>query len=222
MNRIKPNSEFFFRHSVGKTLKLRRKQLGLSLRDIAKSTRIRPDYLKAIEKNNFSDMPHDVHSLGFVRQYAKRLGLDSETAATKYLLERGPISSAAKSRLSFNKLKPKPAVVGSKLLTLGVISVILISVSAYLAAQFLVLVRSPRLEVTYPEQNQAIGSKEIAVIGSTTAGSSVEVNNTMAKVEEDGSFSAAIILETGLNSIKVTSQNRRGKITEQEITVLVE
>jgi transcriptional regulator with XRE-family HTH domain len=213
-------ADFFFRHSVGKTLKQRRKQLGLSLHEVAGETRIRYDYLKSIEEGNFQAIPHTVHTLGFIRMYAKFLKLDSETAATKYLLERGPITPSNDFKLK--RLRSKSAIVGSKLLTLSLIAVGLLAIGTYLALQLLTLVRPPKLDISQPAENQVITTREIEVTGATTPGAQVEVNGVRAAVEENGNFTAKLVLSSGINKLEIVSKNRRGKTTTLERTVLIE
>lgn len=57
-----------------------RAQAGLSLSDAERDTRINRVYLEAIEDGRFADLPAPVYARGFVRSYAKYLGLDAEGA----------------------------------------------------------------------------------------------------------------------------------------------
>src|SRR5687768_81367 len=106
----RPLDETYFHDSVGKTLRRRRLELELTLNQVTRETKIQGKYLKAIEANQWGGLPHTVHILGFIRQYAELLGLDSQVAATKYLLERGPLlSPSGKTRR-----RVKSPIVGSK------------------------------------------------------------------------------------------------------------
>jgi len=51
---------------------------GLSLSDVERDTRINRVYLEAIEDGRFQDIPAPVYARGFVRSYARYLGLDPE------------------------------------------------------------------------------------------------------------------------------------------------
>lgn len=63
--------------SLGKELEEKRKQLGYSLQDVADYTRIRKVYLESMEQGRFEDLPGQAYVTGFVRVYARHLGLDS-------------------------------------------------------------------------------------------------------------------------------------------------
>lgn len=62
----------------GASLRRRREELKLSLDDVAASTRIRKAYLLALEEENLSALPGAAYTIGFVRIYARQLGLPVE------------------------------------------------------------------------------------------------------------------------------------------------
>lgn len=64
--------------SIGQQLREAREARGLSLEDVAAETRIRLEYLEAIEQDNFAALPDDVVARGFVRNFARTVGLDPE------------------------------------------------------------------------------------------------------------------------------------------------
>lgn len=53
---------------------------GITLTDVERDTRINRAYLEAIEDGRFSDIPAPVYARGFVRSYARYLGLDPDEA----------------------------------------------------------------------------------------------------------------------------------------------
>ena len=57
----------------------------LSLDDVSNVTKIGTRMLQAIEEENFEQLPGGVFNRGFIRAYAKHLGLDSEEAVNDYL-----------------------------------------------------------------------------------------------------------------------------------------
>ncbi|MCL6448506.1 MAG: DUF4115 domain-containing protein [Armatimonadetes bacterium] len=69
---------------IGETFKQARKERGLSLEEIAEKTKIRRRYLEAIEEENFGLLPGRVYVKGFLRSYAKFLGLSPEPLVALY------------------------------------------------------------------------------------------------------------------------------------------
>lgn len=70
---------------LGKQFKNAREQKGLSLDQISKSTKIKKDYLKAIEEERFDYLPTgEVYRKGFIKKYAAALGMDTEKILKEY------------------------------------------------------------------------------------------------------------------------------------------
>ena len=65
--------------SLGEHFQRAREAKGLTLEEAAARTRILPQYLKAVEDNNYAKLPDEVFAKGFVRSYARILGLDEAT-----------------------------------------------------------------------------------------------------------------------------------------------
>ncbi|MBI5345537.1 MAG: helix-turn-helix domain-containing protein [Chlamydiae bacterium] len=63
---------------VGDLFKTKREEMNLSLKEVENATSIRILYLQAIEDGNVEKYLSPVYALGFIRQYASFLGLDSE------------------------------------------------------------------------------------------------------------------------------------------------
>jgi cytoskeletal protein RodZ len=62
-----------------------REAKGISLDDVSNVTKISSRNLKAIEEERFDQLPGGVFNRGFIRAYAKHLGLNDEEAVTDYL-----------------------------------------------------------------------------------------------------------------------------------------
>ena len=62
----------------GERLRRQREMRGVSLEEISKSTKIGTRSLKAVEDEDFEKLPGGIFNKGFVRAYARFLGLDEE------------------------------------------------------------------------------------------------------------------------------------------------
>ena len=71
--------------SFGEKLRKQREQRGLELDAISNSTKISPRMLRALEDEHFDQLPGGVFNKGFVRAYARQVGLDEEEAIAEYL-----------------------------------------------------------------------------------------------------------------------------------------
>ncbi|SFI10478.1 cytoskeleton protein RodZ [Collimonas sp. OK307] len=63
--------------SLGAQLASRREQLGWSVPDVASHLKLAPRQIDAIEADNYAALPTMVMTRGFIRSYAKLLGLDA-------------------------------------------------------------------------------------------------------------------------------------------------
>jgi transcriptional regulator with XRE-family HTH domain len=76
-----PSSELA---SFGDELRREREIRGISLKEIADSTKISKRFLDAIERNDHKTLPAPVFTRGFVREYARYLGLNADEMVNRY------------------------------------------------------------------------------------------------------------------------------------------
>lgn len=88
----------------GARLKREREQRGVTLDDIALSTKIGKRFLSALEEEHFEQLPGGIFSKGFVRAYARHLGIDEEQAVADYLSATTPSSPEQTSQTPQNDL----------------------------------------------------------------------------------------------------------------------
>jgi len=75
--------------SIGEFFKQVRETKGLTIDEVASKTRIRTDFVKALEEGNFAKLPDQVFARGFVRSYARSLGLDEDDAIHRFTQSAG-------------------------------------------------------------------------------------------------------------------------------------
>lgn len=75
--------------SFGTRLKREREQRGVALDEISLSTKIGTRFLRALEEEHFEQLPGGIFNKGFVRAYARHLGIDEEQAIADYLVASG-------------------------------------------------------------------------------------------------------------------------------------
>src|ERR1043166_598225 len=76
-----PHSELA---SFGEELRREREIRGISLKEIADATKISKRFLQAIQRNDHPTLPAPVFTRGFVREYAKYLGLNVDEIVNRY------------------------------------------------------------------------------------------------------------------------------------------
>jgi len=71
--------------SFGGDLRRERELREISLQEISESTKISMKFLQAIEENQFDLLPGGVFNIGFIRAYAKHIGMDDDEMVNNYL-----------------------------------------------------------------------------------------------------------------------------------------
>lgn len=94
--------------SIGLILKKKREELSYTLEHVSEITRITLTCLKHIEQGNMSALPGLVFVRGFIRNYAKLLGLESDWMIEALNQTYGTSSDTP------NQTKPEPAVIEDK------------------------------------------------------------------------------------------------------------
>ncbi|MBX3594970.1 RodZ domain-containing protein [Sphingomonas sp.] len=101
------NSPSLFPEKVGEKLRDARLAQGLELADIAARTRVPLRHLEAIEASDYSGLPSPTYAIGFVKAYARTLGLD-EVALAREL--RGETADMFAQREVYESYDPEDPI----------------------------------------------------------------------------------------------------------------
>lgn len=71
-------------NDFGERLKRLREERGVTLREIADTTKISVSVLEALERNDVSRLPGGIFSRGFVRAYAEQVGADPDRTVREF------------------------------------------------------------------------------------------------------------------------------------------
>ena len=85
--------------SFGDRLRKEREERGITLDDISLTTKIGTRLLRALEEEKFDQLPGGIFNKGFVRAYARHIGLDEDQAVADYM-----------TAISANQPKPGEAI----------------------------------------------------------------------------------------------------------------
>ena len=85
--------------TIGAELRQAREQGGLTLVEISQRTKIRVPVLRAIERDDFGQLPGGVISRGFLKLFAREVGLDADEIVTRFTAEVESDETERHSRL---------------------------------------------------------------------------------------------------------------------------
>lgn len=73
-----------------------RKRSGVSLEEIVQRTKISSRFLRAIEEEQFDQLPGGIFSTSYLRQYAAAIGYDEDALISYYIQKTNPSAAVAK------------------------------------------------------------------------------------------------------------------------------
>ena len=75
---------------IGPILEKKRREKGLSLKEVEQATKIRTRYLEGLEREDPTSLPDPVYARGFLKTYANFLGLNGEQLSREFRDHRAP------------------------------------------------------------------------------------------------------------------------------------
>ena len=116
--------------TVGQRLRAAREAKGLSIEDVASSTRIPTRHLQTLEDSAWERLPAATYSVGFAKNYATAVGLDRTEIAEQLRAEMGSelpahystVTTEPVEPIEGNRAMPKGIVIGAVVALLVVIS----------------------------------------------------------------------------------------------------
>ncbi|PIU03720.1 hypothetical protein COT44_01660 [Candidatus Shapirobacteria bacterium CG08_land_8_20_14_0_20_39_18] len=206
--------------TVGEILKEARIKKGISLQEVALSTKIRPNFLEEIESNQFNKVAEGAVVKGLIKNYAEFLDISSRDLLAIFrrdfiedkngqILPRGTYEPLDNNRIAWT---PKTTLfLGGGLLVLVFTLFFLVHLISFLG--------SPPLTIQSPKDGLSTKESSIEVRGKTEADNAVYVDGEIVTVTPEGNFQQMVSLSAGENKIKIEAVSRRGKKTTKEITV---
>ncbi|HEX8814777.1 MAG TPA: RodZ domain-containing protein [Terriglobales bacterium] len=76
--------------SLGSQLRRAREQRGVGLDEIAQTTKIGTRFLRALETDQYDQLPGGIFNKGFIRAYARAVGIDEDQAIADYVAATEP------------------------------------------------------------------------------------------------------------------------------------
>lgn len=198
---------------VGERLAQERKKKGLTIEEVAKATKIRPQYITALEKGEYEKLPSSAYAHGFVRNYASFLELPVKEILPIFRREFDEREFLGVLPESFTKPNTSPFIrfrLGTTGLvaSLGIFFILIFVLFQYRSAFF-----APSLSLSQPPENAIMHNQSVTVVGKTDPNNTVTVNDVPVFIDASGNFKKDISVFTGDVIITVKVVNNFGKKT---------
>ena len=104
---------------AGADLRAARERLGWPIEDVSAALRIRLPHLEALEEGRIDLLPGNAYAVGFLRTYARALGLDPDEIARRFKAEASEVNR--RTELTFPAPMPQRGVPAGAVILLGVV-----------------------------------------------------------------------------------------------------
>lgn len=206
--------------TAGQRLKEERLTRGHTVEEVAKATRIRPAFIRAIEQNDYKKLPPGTYTQGFVRNYAEFLELPTREILALYRRQFNEEKAFRVLPSGFAKQQDMPLKRFRLQQTALIVGTVLIVVALYLLFQYRYLFINPPLTVLAPKEGSILSST-LSVKGTTDVNASIFINDEAVTINQDGSFAKRLELFPGKTTITIKAINRFGKETIMTRTVTI-
>jgi len=199
--------------TVGQVLQEARLRRKMDIDEVARITKIRPQFLLWLEADEYNHLPNATVAKGFIRNYGLFLGLNPSHLSAIFrrdfaenlqgqIVPRGMVEPVTKTSLWTPKSTVIAAVVFLFTLFIG-----------YLSYQYLLLIGPPPLTVASPTDNIITSEPTIEIWGQTDPEATISVAGQLIALEKGGRFYVRLPLKPGVNSVAVTATSKAGKTT---------
>jgi cytoskeletal protein RodZ len=204
--------------TAGDLLKDKRLLKELTLSDVALKTKIKLEYLEAIENSDFGSLPSSTFAKGFLRNYATFLYLNPDTIVAMF---RRDFTENSKGEIIPRGLV-KPVGSKPKFITVSLIltTIATLVFLGFLTFQLISWWSKPKLKIIQPQDGDTYGEK-VTVKGVADRDATISINGQKVILDQNGGFSLDLILSAGTQSILVESTNLQGKSTSESRTFTV-
>ncbi|PIR94712.1 hypothetical protein COT95_02735 [Candidatus Falkowbacteria bacterium CG10_big_fil_rev_8_21_14_0_10_37_6] len=198
---------------MGEMLQLRRREKDITLERSAKATKIKLDYLRALENGEYDKLPNGIYGKSFLKEYCLFLGLKYKHLLPLYEREQSIIIDGADPKKIFSRRRAQrryffllPKLWRSIILVLVVFAGLF-----YLGYRIKAIVAPPEMEIFFPPQNYSTNENLIQVSGNIEKDALLFINDSVIITQENGDFLENINLKKGINIIIIKAQKKYGK-----------
>lgn len=216
--------------NLGDLLREKRKKLGLDIKQVADDTKIRAEYIIALEAGDYSKFPASVYAKGFLKKYAKYLRISPERAAAMYRRENDKGERDVLQSTDFLRQKfkaPTLSLTTNKIITL-VIVLLLVGFASYIIYTAATILQNPNLALTAPVKGKAgsnltytTAEDEIDLAGEIEIGSNLTLNGTEVNVNNLQQFEISDLeLNIGENRFQLVAKSQLGRRSVIDLLVI--
>lgn len=200
--------------TTGQVLQAARIARKLELDEVAKNTKIRPNFLSWLEADDFGRLPNATVAKGFIRNYSLFLGLNPDQILAIFrrdfiendqgqIIPRGIVDPVGKNSL----WTPKSTIIAAVVFVFTLLG-------GYLGYQFWLLKGPPALSISTPISDFSTQIDTVEIAGQTDPEATISVNSNQVNLDKGGRFFVRVPLQMGSNQIQIIATGKSGRQTK--------
>ena len=215
---------------VGDLLQNTRETKKISLMQASEATKISQKMLKALEEGDYNAFASEVYLKGFLKNYAKYLGIDVQKVFAIYRRDRRDNKKDERTLMEAQKPleEPKPIITPGRIVFFITV-IIIVVIAVFIGIQANKIIQPPTLELTAPVEVVAPGesfvevdTETITLTGKVEVGSKLLVNGSEVTTNNLQQFNVDNFkLNPGSNEIVIIAESYYfSKSSEIKLVVL--
>ena len=208
-----------------------RERKGVDLYRAERDTKIRARYLAALERGEYRELPGDVYTKGFLRNYALYLGLDPEEVVGQWRRERGdektprPVISVPRPIA-----QPRPGLQFSTgIVVAALLTILIVGVGVWLTVQVLRFNKPPTIAVTSPRDATLQldeNATSYTLQGTSIPGATITIElaggSRQISADSTGAWSVGVDLRRGKNEFRIDATDpETGRHADQAAMIVI-
>jgi len=190
-----------------------RERSGLTLEQSARLAKLTPSFLRALENEEWADLPDPVYTEKLLKSYVYGFGVNESYYLHKFReglrmreIKRNPADFLPRPvKINRTALVVTPRIIAA----LGFLCFVFF-LGGYVYIQARSMSVPPSLIIISPVDALRVEDPYVNVEGQTIAGSMVFINGVEASVRPDGTFSHMMNVPRGTTMIRIVSRRRHG------------
>jgi cytoskeletal protein RodZ len=207
--------------TIGDQLRLARAEKGYSIKQAAAHLKVRPEYLSALEEEDYQKIPGGFYGKIFLKRYVHFLGLDYKSLVKHFIKERRALYHDEPDVFSKKVVKKSSLIIFPKIFRNALVALIIVICLFYIGFYLKNITAPPVLDIESPPANSVQKDFSAVIKGRTEPESEVYVNGQMILIDKEGKFSQNISLKQGVNIIVISAKKKysREQIVTRQILV---
>ncbi|MDP1743445.1 MAG: helix-turn-helix domain-containing protein [Candidatus Amesbacteria bacterium] len=205
--------------SIGQLLQASRVAKKLDIADVARITKIRSQYLVALEADDYSQLPSNPVARGFIKNYAQFLNINVDQILAIFRRDFVENTDGKIVPRGFENPLEEFSFWTPKTTTIMIVVCLLTLFTSYLTYQYRIMVGAPTLTIMRPIDKYKTDQDTVEIVGATDPEAILSVNNQLVALDKGGTFRFRVPLTGESTTVTIVAASKYGKTRSQTLTV---